>query len=330
MIRRSKRYITIVLLSAAAGAFAQEPAWVLLEKGRTAYEDRDLSAAMDALLDAVEANPEYPEAEYWLGRVFDAQGQPDLAEEQYRRAIALSVYLRVPDDEIVYLYSLAELLLNRGGPDGGEAEAILNGIAEGEAESVEDEIAKGHRYVALVAEQGLDELLYLYRDERSESLKALRMLGEKAWEEGRRRSAMLNSTQSVLSMLTTAAENMREANPDWRFDIDPVRDAENPDRDVRYPGRVDGVVELLDRIRDENAELSVWMGEEGFWPQLYLLSVSLYSNGYESAAEDIWSVLVIEDPGTGLADPRPEAGPWGRLALRQRESPFISTGALAP
>ena len=86
----------MLLLSIPAGLTAQQPPWILLEHGRSAFERRDLTAALDALLDAVEADNEYPEAEFWLGRIYEAQGQLILAEEQYRRALDLSLYLRVP------------------------------------------------------------------------------------------------------------------------------------------------------------------------------------------------------------------------------------------
>ncbi len=285
---------------------------------------------MDYLLDAVEEEPEYPEAEYWLGKVFEAQGQPDLAEEQYRRAIHLSLYLRVPDEAVFIRYSLAELLLSGDENQRREAEVILTSIAEEDAVSMEDEIAAGHRYISLLTENGLDELLYLYRNERTKSLKALRILGEKAWEEARYRTALLNSVKTVLSLLTTAAEQVRNVNPEWRFDIDPIEDSRNPDRDVRYSGRTDGIVNLLELIGESDSDLISWLEDEGFWPQLYLLSVSLFANGYEDSAEDIWKVLVIVDPDTNIAVPRPEAGQWGRLALQQLDSPFISIGALAP
>lgn len=330
MIRRSLLLFAIVLCVCAMDVFSQEPAWILVERGRMAYEERELSDAMDFFLEAVEKEPEYPEAEYWLGRVFEAQGQPDLAEEQYRRAIDVSLYLRVPEDVILFRYSLAALLFAGDEVQRKEAQVILSSIVDEEAVTMKDEIATGHRYISLLTENGLDDLLFLYRDERSKSLRALRMLGENAWVEARYRTALLNSTKAVLSMLTTVTDSFRDTNPGWRFDIDPIEDSLNPDRDVRYPGRTDGIIDLIEQINDVDSDLAIWLEKEGFWPQLYLLSISLYANGFESVAEDIWKILVIMNPRTSLAEPRPEAGQWGRLALRQLESPFISIGALAP
>ncbi len=75
--------LLLLLLPLAGGA--EEPAWILLERGRDAFEQRRIAPAMDFILKSLEAEPEYPEAEYWLGRVYEAQGQPVLAEEQSGR-----------------------------------------------------------------------------------------------------------------------------------------------------------------------------------------------------------------------------------------------------
>ncbi len=327
---RIRLLVLLVVFSGSGIVTAVEPAWVLLENGKTSFEERNLTEALDLLLDAVELVPEYPEAEYWLGRVYGAQGQPVLAEEQYRRAINLSIYLRVPEDNIYYRYSLADLLLGQGQDRALEAEALLHGIADEEGASDASTLGLEHQYMKLITEKGLDELAYLYRDELTFSLKARRILGEKAWNEGRYRSSLLHSTRSVLSMLTTAADNYRVVYPDWRFDIDPTRDAENPDRDVRYPGMADGTSDLIERVYESGETLASWLETEGFWPQLYLVSVSLYANGFTDTAIPIWELMVDTDGLSGITSARPEAGIWGRLALKQLEEPFISVGSLSP
>ncbi len=86
--------LLLLLISTIPFLSAADPAWVLLEKGKSAFEQREMTEALDTLLDAVELNQDYPEAEYWLGKVYEAQGQAVLAEEQFRRAIELSIYLQ--------------------------------------------------------------------------------------------------------------------------------------------------------------------------------------------------------------------------------------------
>ena len=220
--------------------------------------------------------------------------------------------------------------MNQGFDRTLEAEAILSGLADEEGASLPENITLDHQYVRILTGSGLDELLFLYRDELKTSLKARRMLGEMAWIDGRYRTSLLQSGRVVLSLLTTAAEAYRAAAPEWRFDIDPVADAEQPDRDVRYPGPSDGAADLIERILSSSDELSRWLDEEGLWSQLYLLSSSMLAEGYEATAESIWSMMVLENRLTGEVNPRPEAGQWGRLAARQLEEPFITTGSLSP
>jgi tetratricopeptide (TPR) repeat protein len=325
------RLLSFFLFYSITGvSFADTPPWVLLEQGRAAYEVRNLTDAMDHLLKAVEIQKDYPEVEYWLGRVYEAQGQPILAEEQYRRALELSIYLRVPDDRLLYTYSLAELLMNRGPEGRRNAETLLTGIANEERYSTPENLVLEHKYMKLTTEAGLDDLVYLYRDELNSSLKARRILGEMAWDEGRYRSSLLHSTRVVLSLLTSASSRYREKIPDWRFDIDPINDPLFPDRDVRFTGTTDGVADLLNLIYSDYPRLGDWLENEGLWPQLYLLSVSLFAGGYTDKAASIWNLMTEIDPVDGRLLPKRAAGRWGRLAVRQLSEPFISVGSLAP
>jgi len=323
------RYCVLsLILIVPAFAFAENPPWILLEQGRAAFEERDLTAALDYLLKAVEVQSDYPEAEYWLGRIYEAQGQLVAAEEQFRRAINLAIYLRVPEERIQYVYSLAQLLMNQGMER--DAEALLFEIANEEGYSSPETIALEHRYMKLITEGSLDDLVYLYRDELHKSLAARSILGEMAWNEGRYRSSLLHSTRVILSLLSTASKRLREENPEWRFDINPIEDPQHPDRDVRFTGDVDGVAELIDIVYSEDVQLKDWMESAGFWPQLYLLSVSLYARGFSQKAASIWSLMTDFDPVIGSYSPKKEAGRWGRLATEQLAEPFISHGTLAP
>ncbi len=316
------RFFLLIVFSVCCGA--QEIPWVLLERGKAAFESRDITTAMEYILEAVETMDEYPEAEYWLGRVYAAQGQAVMAEEQYRRALNLAIYLRVPDDRFQILYSLAELLLKTGGSRRSESELILMEIADSEGASSSSEVELEHRYIEYFVTRGLDELLYLYRSELRQSLKARRMLGEIAWEDGRYRSSLLHSLRTILSLLSTVSGQYREYRPEWRFDINLEEDARYPDRDVRYPGDLDGAAELLELVRDHYPLLLQWLGDSGFWPQFYLLSVSLYAEGYVERAESLWRFLAENEISRSVS------GRWGLLARRQLEEPFITTGTLSP
>ena len=327
---RARLLVPVIISLVSVAGFAADPPWVLLERGKVAFEERDLTTALDRLLEAVEADNAYPEAEYWLGRVYEAQGQAILAEEQYRRAIDLSIYLRVPDDVIEYRYSLALLLLGRGSPRQLEAEAMLHALADEEGASRPATISMEHQYMEILTGTGPDELLYLYREELTWSLRARRLLGEMAWNDSRYRTSLLESTRVVMSMLSTAAEAYRGRYPEWRFDIDAEADRAQPDRDVRYSGGADGTIYLVDSVLNEMPDVAAWLSDEGFWSQVYLLAASLYAEGYGETARSVWTILVDEDPLTGTYSGRSEAGTWGRLAARQLEEPFITKGSLSP
>jgi len=329
---RNHSYLLILIffLLPVSVLIAGEPAWILLEKGKAEFDKRNITESLDFLLQSVEKDSDYPEAEFWLGRVYEAQGQAVLAEEQYRRALDLSLYLRVPDDRIVIEYTLADLLLNLGEFRKSEALSILYGITDEEGASSASEVSLEHLYINLITVKGIDELLYLYRDKLDFSLKARRLLAEEAWKEGHYRSSLLLSTRVVLSLLTTSAERYRSIHTDWRFDIDLEKDKLSPDRDIRYPEISDGLADLLIRIFSSDKQLSNWLENEGFWSQLYLLSISLYAEGFSDSAESIWRLMVNQDSITGDFTPKSEAGQWGVLSQSQLREPFISVGSVSP
>ncbi len=181
-----------------------------------------------------------------------------------------------------------------------------------------------------MTEEGIDALLFLYREELGKSLRAHRLLGEMAWDDGRYKSALLHSCLTVLSLLSSGADVCRELFPDWRFDIDAAADALQPDRDVRYPESYDGVSRLLQKLAETSPRVMSRLESEGLWVQLYLLGSSLYAEGYVDSARSLWQVLVLRDEVEGVFLARPEAGLWSRLAVRQLGEPFISRGSLAP
>ncbi|OQX28912.1 MAG: hypothetical protein B0D92_06400 [Spirochaeta sp. LUC14_002_19_P3] len=313
-----------ILLFLCAGLCfgAEDIPWVLLEQGKAAYEARDIARSMELVLKALELTEEYPEAEYWLGRLYAVQGQDVLAEEHYRRALRLALFLRVPEDEFLISYSLAQLLLDTNRRE--EAEIILMELANMEGASSRNEINFEHRGLDVLTTAGIDELVYLYRSELHQSLQARRMLGLIAWEDGRYRSSLLHSARTVLSLLSTASRHYREFNSEWRFDIDLIEDPKHPDRDDRYPGPTDGTADLLFLVQAYIPGLMDWMLSEGFWQQFYLLSVSLYAEGYSEIAQSLWRLMAPD----GRA--REEAGLWGNLAVHQLKEPFITSGSLEP
>gem|GEM_PF-667341 len=326
-----KAFLFLVLLLAAVSVFGLEyPAWILLEKGKAAFAQKKLSEALDYLLDAVELQQEYPEAEFWLGRVYEAQGQVVLAEAQYRRAIEFAIYLRVPQELTLIRYRLAGLLLNQGEERVLEAESILYGIADSEGASSRSSILLEHQYINRLTENGLDELLFLYRDDLGYALEARKLLGEIAWKRRNYRSALLHSMRAALSILTAVAERYRKVHLDWRFDIDPIRDAQNPDKDVRFPGASDGTDGLIMLVYENDKSLVAWMESAGLWPVLYLLSISLYAEGFEEVAASIWELMVVRDNLDGSYRPRIQSGYWGELAREQLEEPFISVNSISP
>ena len=310
----------------------QDLAWLYLSKGINAYMDGRFEESLGHFQTALNRNSEYPEAQYWMGKLYEAQGSAVLALEHYRNALRFSPYLRNREDEISILYSMSDVLIQMGDDSREEALQILYRIVDSQEEELARGLQQGYRYVNLLSEKGLDQLVYLYRDDLNASFEARKRLAELSWEAGEYRSALLNSTRVVLSFMSRLSDEYRKKYPSWRFDINTMEDRENPDRDIRFPGMTDGISELIGRVYDSEPFLTDWLEKEAFWAYMYLLSISLYATGAEESARSIWSLIVFDgNPEIPEEEKkRLESGRWGRLASRQLESPFISAGSISP
>lgn len=89
----------------------------LFNKGQEAHAKGDLETALKFYDKAVKANPEFPEAEFQRGSVFQAINKPNEAEKAFRRAIEIRRDWTLPMSE------LGSLLIQKG--EYVEAESLL-------------------------------------------------------------------------------------------------------------------------------------------------------------------------------------------------------------
>ncbi len=90
----------------------------LFNKGQEAHANGDFRNALSFYDEAIKANPEFPEAEFQRGSIFQILGKPAEAERAFRRAIEIRRDWTLPMSE------LGGLLINKG--EYVEAESLLD------------------------------------------------------------------------------------------------------------------------------------------------------------------------------------------------------------
>ena len=333
------------------------PVWVLMEKGKASFREGDFATALTFFSYSRNKGAVLPEAEYWMGRVFEEEGELSLAVAQYQIALEQSRYLYIGDDKIDISYRLADSYKKMA--DWSMYEFQLQVLVDGEIDSNQEILDREHLFATTLKEKGLDELLYLYRLEYSYSLRAFRELGIFSYKQGRYRSSTIYNLYSVMTYFSLGINELIKEDPDFQFprnleklleynaswyydDIERAVREYEPDfsfirqdesrelvnRDIQLNESLifledqgaayyySGVGYVLDLFR-HNVALKPFMANHNIYQALYYLGCSLYSEGFETTARQIWSLLAHDSHGEG----------WTLRSKEQLVSPHIDKSA---
>jgi tetratricopeptide (TPR) repeat protein len=329
------------------------PVWVLMEKGKASFRQGDFASALTYFTFSRNKGAVLPEGEYWIGRVYDEEGELSLAILQYEKALELSRYLYVTDEKTDIVYRLAEAYLKSEKPE--KYEYQLKRLIDDEVDRSVEVVEREHLYVSTLKEKGLDELLYLYRLDYNQSLRAFRELGIYYFKQGEYRSAVLYNLYAVMTFYSLGIEQLIREDPEFQFprnrekllEYDPLRYYDDIEKELRLVNsdfsfiREEGsrvlvnsdvqVQQALEELHEqgipyyysgigyaldlfrESRALNSFMEENNIYQSLYYLACALYGEGFENRAREIWSVLDKDKKGGG----------WSRLATDQLKSPHI-------
>jgi tetratricopeptide (TPR) repeat protein len=129
----------------------------------------------------------YPEAEYWLGETYRAEGELGLALRQYEKAWNERSLLETSGFEIEILYKITELHRIRGnyqemerraneiiegaGADGVSRDSLWAGSSQGSSNQIRAAMTR------ILENEGVNRFLTLYRHNNTDTERAHRLLG---------------------------------------------------------------------------------------------------------------------------------------------------------
>ncbi len=189
------------------------PGWVLFQKGKNSYDNRDFSTAFKYFREASRIK-DYPEAEYYIGQIFENEGEFPLALRQYERAELLKDDLEVKSFYIKITVKKAELYKKMKKPNLYQ-------------ETLEDLLDKesGDRnkkeYMKILPERlmdkGLANLFNYYRLEGDELVYPSGELGIYFFQLSQDNNSLKYLTPSVLIIMTKAFNILRDYDPEYVF-----------------------------------------------------------------------------------------------------------------
>ncbi len=255
----------------------------------------ELGDSLAALQKAAAALAMYPEAEFWIGRVFQAEGELRLAEIQYSRAWDMREAYEVSDDRFTPLYALADLYRTRGDFLRMEEQYAQIVGQDPTASDPRNEYLRNAMLNTLTRD-GFDKFMSLYRTEGDFAVRAFDALGSFWYESGRQGKAVLYLGLAVNRVLTKAIDAIRGEEPSYAYTT---------------------LAELLGRIAARR-DLEEYARNAELHRLLFTLADALYANGARAPARDLWRVLASTK----------DAGIWGTRSASQLRTPVVKVPEL--
>jgi tetratricopeptide (TPR) repeat protein len=260
-----------------------------------------LGNSAGGVLDALKRLKDYPEAEYWIGETYRAEGELGIALTQYRKAYEQRAGLPGPEFGTEILYRMADI--HRIRREYNEMETCLLGILK------EDSLweQSGDSFVRAAMTRTLEDpgeknrinhFLTLYRHNNSKVLKAHELLGYYYYASSR---------------YVHAAEHL--------MFVFLIQNSILIDEIIRQ--RFDYAFTTLDDLLAEVAArpaLAAFFEEMDYFKTMYYLGAAFYGNGKPVPARDFWTFL----------SRRTGAGEWRRRAETQLRGPYLERAIEMP
>jgi hypothetical protein len=222
--------------------------------------------SLTALRKAAADFTKYPEAEFWIGKVYLAEGEARLAELQMLKARDMGASFARPEDRFDIVESLAELYRAQGNLKNYEA-SLLEIAASSDLFASKDEYYR-NSMERILGDRGFDTFMKLFRIEQSYPIVAFSELGELYLEAGRP-IATIYLAAAVDATLTRVIREIRIDEPDYEYS---------------------GLADLASRIATNRA-IAAYAVRTRLWKNLVLLGESLTASGSRESARELWTVV---------------------------------------
>jgi tetratricopeptide (TPR) repeat protein len=241
----------------------------------------------------------YPDAEYWIGETYRAEGELSLALIQYRKALADRELFEIPGFDLQINYKIADIQkLRREYVEMAATyeKEILRGNSPGRTGARDTLWAEGSSFAKTAMEntlqnEGIDRFLTLYRYNNADVEPAHRSLGFFYYASGRYSPGPAQSHLMFAFLIqnTLILEEM-------------IRN--------RYDFTYTNLTDLVDRAKN-NPLLTKYMEDVEYYRTAYYLACTLYGAGKLASARTLWEFLSGQE----------DAGEWRVRSRGQLRSP---------
>ncbi|MDE5897837.1 MAG: hypothetical protein K2H09_01025, partial [Treponemataceae bacterium] len=227
------------------------------------------------LLEYVGSRSPYPEADFLAGYIYQLEGEYDVAERCYLKALESADVLDIPDEKYDILYALAEISLIR--QDFSQYEKyLLNIVAQDNAFKDKGLIAAMNRTIRSRSADCLEKFFLLYRADNFRLLNAYFKLSDWYRKENAAERALDASALGALTGFTKIFTIVRTRNPEFQYEgFESLLDAA-----AAYPDVVE------------------WGVDNNLWKGFYLFAEQAEKTGSTVFAEKLYTAILNHSPET--------------------------------
>jgi tetratricopeptide (TPR) repeat protein len=249
----------------------------------------------------------YPEAEFWLGETYRAEGELALALRQYERAWNSRALLNVPEFDIEILYRMVEIhrirmnyqemerrareIVEGTGPTGAPRDELWAGNPPGSQNPLRAAMTR------ILENEGINRFLVLYRHHNIATERAHRILGFFYADTNRFNTAAEHLMFAFLIQNSVIISEVIRHEHDFTFST---------------------LEDLMTHIRP-GSELAAFMEDTEYFKTAFYLSSALQATGRTRPAAQLWAFLAGSN----------DAGDWGNRA-RRTPTPIIERAIELP
>ena len=238
--------------------------------------------SITAMIDWMQAQKAFPESDFLSGKIYEAEGETELAFSFYGKALDSKSFLDVPDERFTIMYSMADIAKNMGNKGAWEKYLLLIPMEDPVfGKPGEESLTLSAMIRTIKAEKTTDKFFYSFRHSNFVALKAYQDLASFYFYDSKGRIdralpvAVLAASISVTELSTVLSRS---------------------DFDYEYQSLTD----LMIRI-GKNANITSWAHDKKIWDSFLLLAAILYDDGEKSQANSIWSVVSKYCPDAAVA-----------------------------
>lgn len=216
----------------------------------------------------------YPEADYLIGKVYQLEGENDLAQKFMRKALDSASALDIPQTKYDLLYDMADIANATDKND--DYEAFLLDILKDDANFMNKQtyMTGVLRIIGTDTEDAVDKLFNLFRNKNEIALDAYQKLTELYEQNGQSDKALQCAAMGSITAFTKI--------------YDAIDDRQN---EYTYQG--------LQRVLSDSqkyADIVEWGSKTGAWNLFYLLARESAAQGKLVFARKVYMILSIAEP----------------------------------